>query len=52
VQHSSFDVGVYFHPAGVGEHALHGVLRAEDQEINHVAGVAFFIGNAARDLRK
>jgi hypothetical protein len=52
MQNRSFDVGVNFHPAGVGEHALHSLLRAEDQEINHVAGVAFFISNAARDSRK
>jgi len=50
VQNGGFDVGVNFHPAGVGENALHGVLRTEYQEIDHVAGVAFFIANAAGDV--
>src|SRR5258706_1859137 len=47
VQNSGFDVGVNFYPSGVGEDALHGVLGAEDQEIDHVSGVAFFVANAA-----
>src|SRR5258707_14582652 len=34
-------------PAGVGKDALHGVLRTENQEIDHVAGVARFVANAA-----
>src|SRR5260370_38440069 len=52
VQNGGFDVGVNFHPAGVGKNALHGVLRTEDQEIDHVAGVAIFVANAAWDFRK
>src|SRR5258708_6251189 len=34
-------------PAGAGKDALHGVLRTENQKIDHVAGVAHFVANAA-----
>src|SRR5882762_1514488 len=34
-------------PAGAGKDALHGVLRTENQEIDHVAEVANFVTDAA-----
>ena len=52
MQNGSFDVGVDFHPAGRGENTLHSVLGADDQEIDHVSGITFFVGNAARDFRE
>src|SRR5258708_29556908 len=44
------DVGVKLDPASGSENVLHGGFRAKHQEINHVAGVAFFVADAARDL--
>src|SRR5260370_24430411 len=52
MKNGGFDVSVDFHPASVGKNALHGVLGTEDQEIDHVSGVAFFVANAAGDFRK
>ena len=47
VQDGIFHVGIDFNPAGRGEDALHGGFRTENQEIDHVAGIAVFVGNAA-----
>src|SRR5260370_19879311 len=52
MENSAADVGVHFDPAGGGEDALHGGFRAKDQEIDHVAGIAVFVADAARDLRE
>src|SRR5882672_7808691 len=39
-------------PACAGKDALHGVLRTENQEINHVPRVANFVADAAWDFGK
>jgi hypothetical protein len=49
-QDRSGDVGVYFDPTGGREDTLHGGFGAEDEEIDHVAGVAVFVGDAARNF--
>src|SRR5258708_12107336 len=50
MENSVPDVGVNLDPASGSENVLHGGFRAKHQEINHVAGVAFFVADAARDL--
>src|SRR6202008_4098693 len=45
-------IGVHLHPTGSGEDTLHGCFGAEDQEIDHVAGVALFVADAAGNLRE
>src|SRR6266850_2609807 len=50
VKHGVFHVGVDFHPAGGGENALHGGFGAEDEEVDHVAGIAVFVADAPRNL--
>lgn len=45
-------IGIHFDPSGGGEDVFHGVLRAENQEIDHVAGLAVFVGDAAGNFGK
>ena len=52
VEDGFFDVGVDLDPASRCEDFFHGVLGADDQEIDHIAGIASFIGDAARDFRE
>src|SRR6266851_3447349 len=52
MEDGALDVSVDLHPAGSSEDPLHGILGAKDQEIHHVAGVALFVADAARDLRE
>jgi len=52
VEDGFFDVGVDLNPAGCCECFFHGDLRADEQEVDHIAGVAGFIGDAARDFRE
>ena len=52
VKHGVFNVGVDFHPSSGGEDALHGSFGAENEEINHVAGIAVFVADAARNFRE
>lgn len=44
------NVGVHFDPAGGGKDFFHGVLGAEDEEIDHIARIAGLVGDAAGDL--
>jgi len=46
------DIGVDFDPPRGREDFFHRGLRAYDQEVDHVAGVTGFIGNAAWDFGK
>src|SRR5260370_40602544 len=50
MENSVPDVGVNLDPASGSENVLHGGFRAKHQEINHVAGGAFFVADAARAL--
>src|SRR5260370_19042605 len=52
VENGTFDVSVDFYPAGGCEYALHRVLGAQDEEIDHIARIALFVGNATRDFRE
>ena len=52
VEHGFLDVGVDSHPAGGGEDMLHGGFRSEDEKVDHVAGMAFFVADAPRDFRE
>ena len=45
-----FDALVDFDPAAAGEGFDDFVLRADQEDVDHVAWIAFFIGNAARDF--
>src|SRR4029077_3398578 len=50
VKHGASHVGIHLDPSSRGENFLHRVFRAEDEEVDHVAGVAIFVRNAARKL--
>ena len=50
VENGVFHVGVNLDPSGGREDTLHGGFRAEDEEIHHVAGIAFFVADAAGNL--
>src|SRR5260370_8242349 len=50
MENGVLDVSIDFHPAGGGEDTLHGGFGTKDKEINHVAGIAFFVADTARDL--
>ncbi len=50
VEHGAAHVGVHLDPPGSRENFLHRVFGAEDEEVDHVAGVAIFVRNAARKL--
>src|SRR5260370_5369656 len=50
MENGVLDVSIDFHPAGGGEDTLHGGFGTKEKEINHVAGIAFFVADAARDL--
>ena len=50
VKDGVFDVSVDFYPTRGGEDALHGGFGAKDQEIDHIAGVALLVADAARDF--
>src|SRR5437762_5091364 len=52
VQDRVFYVGVNFYPTRRRKDALHAALRAKNQKIHHVAGVAVFVANAPWNLRK
>jgi hypothetical protein len=49
-QDCRFHVSVDFDPACGGEDFLHGFLGADDQEVDHVSGIAFFVSDAAGDF--
>src|SRR5260370_30511653 len=50
VENGVFDVSVNFHPTGGSEYALHGVLGAKNQEVNHISGIPLFVADAACNL--
>jgi hypothetical protein len=43
-------VGVNLHPAGIGEHPLHGGFGTDNKKIDHVARIAVFVANTPRNL--
>src|SRR5262249_3550908 len=52
VQHGAADIGIDLDPPGSGEHLLHGFFRAQDQEVDHVTGIAGLIADAAGGFGK
>src|SRR5579883_1972678 len=52
LEDSAANVGVHLDPSGGGKYFFHFVLRADDEEVDHVAGIAGFVGDAAGNLGK
>ena len=52
MKESCLYVGIDVDPSGGLEDIFHLVFVADDQEIDHVAGIAVFVANAARDFRE
>src|SRR5579863_5697101 len=50
VEDRTSDIGVHVNPACRGEHLLHGSFGAKNEEVDHVAGIAGLVADAARDL--
>src|SRR5262249_10192942 len=49
VKHGGFHIGIYMHPTRCAKGLFHGVLRADDEKIDHVTWIAGLVCNAARN---